>query len=174
MHHAITAGWAHFPVWGSGVQVSRSAHSLRAEAAYRGLASTARRFTTARMTLAKAFSVAMHEHWLRDNHAYSNAAIGRLCGVDEKTVRQWRSSEKPIPATVLVLLPTQLYDDVLAAIAASRGVLPKRALIQLRKALSDLRSQIAHEDKGEVTRALLDAQSQIAEILRFVLEGSVR
>lgn len=120
----------------------------------------------ARCSFAAAFDAAMHAHWLRGEESLSNVAIGRACGVDEKTVRLWRLGEKPMPAAALQLLPSQVYGEMIDHLAGSRGRTPKRALVKLREALGELGGQLAHEDGSEVVRALVGAQGQLADLMK--------
>lgn len=122
------------------------------------------RLEEARQTLSKAFDAVMHEHWLRGEEAFSNVSVARMCGVDEKIVRQWRTGDKPMPLAALLLLPSQLYSEMLGQVDAGRGRTPKRALVQMRQALADLDGQLAHEDLDEVVRALSDLQTRAADL----------
>ena len=156
----------------------RSAESLRAEMS-RGqlelLPREQRPLAKARDEFAEAFDRVMNAHWLRGEEAYSNVAIARACGVDEKTVRAWRSEgrteQKPMPAAALRLLPSQVFGEMLDYLSTARGRTPKRALVKLREALGELDGQIAHEDAAEVLRALLGAQEQIAGLMKKAMGG---
>ena len=146
----------------------RSEASLRSEslrARFDALPRSLRPLAKARSEFAAAFDTVMNEHWLRGEEAYSNVAVARACGVDEKTVRAWRSEEKPMPAAALTLIPTQVYGEVLDYLASARGRTPKRALVKLRESLGELAGQLAHEDGAEVVRALVGVQGQVAALM---------
>lgn len=152
----------------------RTEQSLRAEEAHQDLQSLApsqRPLSLARVALASAFDGIMHGHWLRGEAAYSNVAVSRVCGVDEKTVRQWRANEKPLPWAAAIVIQSQLRFDVERQIDEVRGKTPRRALTQLREALEALETQLAHEDAREVGRALDDAQEQLFRLARKVREA---
>jgi hypothetical protein len=149
-------------------QTPRTETSIRAEVAHRDLQAlppSQRPLALARAEFARAFDSVMHNHWLAGEGAYSNVAVARACGVDEKTIRQWREGEKPFPAAALTLLPGQLFDEIMSHVAAARGRTPRRAVVQLREALTALRVQAVHEDQHELTRALLDAQRELLDIM---------
>jgi hypothetical protein len=152
-------------------EAPRSEASLRAERAAAALPRSLRPLAKARTEFATAFDRVMNEHWLRGEEAYSNVAVGRTCGVDERIVREWRTGERPMPAAALALLPTQVYGEMLDHLAASRGRTPKRALMQLRQALTDLDAQLAHEDGTEVVRTLGGAQEQLTELMKKAMGG---
>ena len=148
---------------------------MRAEVAYRDLNAlppSQRPLAVARAALARAFDAALHEHWLRGDAAYSNCAVARAVGVDEKTVRQWRDGEKPIPAAALSLLPGVLHDQVLAEISRMRGRARKRAVVMLREVVTGLRAELAHEDAREVRRAIHDAQRELLELADELAEAT--
>ncbi len=150
---------------------SRTVESVRAEESHRELASSTRPLAKARCAVARAFDEVMHAHWLRGEESYSNVAVARSCGTDEKTVRQWRLGTKHLPVTALTLMPSQIYAEVLDIVAKSRGVVPKRALLLLTKSLDDLDGQLAHEDPTEVVKALAGAQGRIAELMKKAMGG---
>lgn len=164
------------PVQSEPVAAPRSEASLRSEKAHERLASTPRALrplTKARDDIAAAFDRVMSEHWLRGEEAYSNVAVARACGVDERIVREWRSGEKPMPAAALALIPSQLYAEMVDSLAANRrqGV-PRRALVKLRESLAELDGQLGHEDGAEVVRALAGAQGQIASLMAKAVGGA--
>lgn len=140
----------------------RSLHSERAERVW--VRPMARPLAKARSEFARRFDAAMSEHWVRGEEAYSNTAVARACKVNEKTVREWRLGEKRIPPEAIALLPGQLFEETVAILESLRSKTPKRAVIELRKSLTDLESQIAHEDPHEVVKALDAAAGRIAEL----------
>ena len=120
----------------------------------------------ARSEFETAFDSFMNSAWQQGNEALSNCEIGRRCGVNEKVVRGWRNGERPMPAAALALVPTQLFTHLVDYLSSLRKRPPRRALIQLRQALSDLESQLAFEDRSEVALALSGARAQIDDLMR--------
>lgn len=133
----------------------------------------------ARARFAEALDSTLNDHWVNGEEAYSNVAIARMCGVDEKTVRAWREDEsdepgvqgKPMPAAALQLVPSRLHEELLEHVAAARGRAPKRAIGLLRRALVDIEWQIANEDPREVVKALAAAQVQLGELMKKAMGG---
>lgn len=132
----------------------RTIESHRAEAASHALQSGPRKLVKARSEFVRRFDAIMTEHRMRGETAYSNGAVARACGVDEKTVRQWRNGEKPLRAEVVALFPGRLRDEVLALIREldGRGVEP--GIVQLAKSLDVLDSQVTAEDASVLDHAI--------------------
>lgn len=145
---------------------TRSLESVRAEQAHRALVAKPRPLTKARSEFARRFDAVMHAHWVRGEEAFSNVAVARACGVDEKAVRQWRLGEKRIPPEAMALFPSQLFDETVSVLEALRSRTPKRAVSELGKALSNLDTQILHEDPTEMLRALVEARSKIDALMK--------
>lgn len=51
----------------------------------------------------------------------TNASIADTCGVEEKTVRQWRTGDKRLPLAALILLPDVFVTELLSLIRAERS-----------------------------------------------------
>lgn len=103
---------------GTSVQPARSGASLRAERAYHhwtALPIAERPLEIGARAVADIFDRAMIAESL------TNAAVGEHVGVEEKTVRQWRTGEKRLPAGVLVALPVELAARFIRAIAFAMG-----------------------------------------------------
>ncbi len=132
----------------------RTLESLRAERAHQALQSGPRKLAKARTEFVRRFDAIMTDHRMRGETAYSNGAVARACGVDEKTVRQWRSGEKQLRAEVIALFPGRLRDEVLALIREldGRGVEP--GIVQLGRSLDVLDGQVTAEDAPVLDRAI--------------------
>lgn len=120
-----------------------------------------RKLAKARSEFVRRFDAIMVGHYLRGEEAYSNVAVARACGVDEKTVRQWRSGEKQLRAETIALFPGRLRDEVLALLKDLEGRAPERALVQLGRSLDALDTQIAQEDPVDLVPALDHAIGRI-------------
>lgn len=132
----------------------RTPESLRAEAAKQALGPGLRKLAKARSEFVRRFDAIMTDHRMRGEVAYSNGAVARACDVDEKTVRQWRSGEKPLRAEAIALFPGRLRDEVLALIREldGRGVEP--GIVQLARSLDMLDEQVTAEDAPVIRRAI--------------------
>lgn len=58
-------------------------------------------------------------------NAYSVGAVARACAVSEKTARQWRKGEQPIPPWAIAFLPVRLREAVLGIIEGPKGEMRK-------------------------------------------------
>lgn len=141
---------------------ARSLHSIRAER----FVHTPRPLAKARSAFAHRFADLLHEHWVRGEAAYSKTAVARACDVAEKTVHEWCKGEKRMPPECIAKLPHQLFVEVMAILQELHGQKPKRALVQIREGMAALPRELAHEDKLEVVRALVDVQGQAAALMQ--------
>lgn len=132
----------------------RTIQSRRAEAARLTEGPGLRKLAKARSEFVRRFDAIMAEHRMRGEGAYSNGAVARACGVDEKTVRQWRAGDKPLRAEVVALFPGRLRDEVLALIREldGRGIEP--GIVQLARSLDVLDGQVTAEDAPVLRRAI--------------------
>lgn len=148
-------------------QATRTAQSVRAEQAYRDLNAlppSQRPLALANASLAAAFDAVMHEAWLAGEEAYSNCAVARACGVDEKTVRQWRDGRKPLPASALTLMPTRVREQLETHIADERGAAPKRGVFLVRQGVALMRTELSHDDARESLRAVRAAKRELEDL----------
>lgn len=157
-------------------EVPRTAHSIRCQKAYRdwlALPPSQRPLAVARGEIARSFDTAMHAHWLAGEEAFSNVAVARACGLDERNVRQWREGEKAIPLAALLVMPATLANEMVNVVRDRRGVgAVRRGLAGLDLALTGLDAAADPEDRDEVMRTLIDAQRRITErIARLATEG---
>jgi hypothetical protein len=158
--------------------LDRTRTSSRAEAAYRdwkAVPPSQRPLVVARRRAAPILDHILHEHWLRGDYAVSNVALAeRWCGVTEKTIRQWRDGEKPMPFEALLVLPPSLCDELFDALNDARGRTPRHAFVLLRAALDAVEHGIANEDRRELQRELGDAQQRLAVLLACLAEEEAR
>lgn len=125
--------------------------------------------------MARSLDRILHEHWLRGDAGYSNVAVARYCGVDEKTVRQWRDGEKPMPAGALLVMPDEIVREVLDVVAKARGRKPKHGPTLLNEALDRCETAVLPmADRPEFLRVLLDAQTRINDMLKKLLQEGKR
>ncbi len=68
----------------------------------------------ARLVAARGLDSAIKKIVAARGPAFSNAAIAKRVGVDEKIVRQWRTGDKPLPAGALCMFSETLQKAVLA------------------------------------------------------------
>lgn len=126
-------------------EAPRTAHSLRCEQAYRDWQATPpsqRPLAVARGELARAFDAAMHAHWLAGEGAFSNVAVARSCGIDERNVRQWRDGEKAMPVAALLVMPATLTNELVTLVRERRGLaVHQRGLAALAAALDQLEAR---------------------------------
>lgn len=141
---------------------ARTLQSLRAER----FAHTPRPLAKARSEFARRFADLLHEKWVRGELAYSKAAVARACAVAEKTVHEWCRGEKRMPPECIAKLPHQLFVEIMAILQDLHGQKPRRALLKIREGMAELPAELAHEDKVEVVRALVDVQGQAAELMK--------
>lgn len=112
------------------------------------------------------FGTVLHELQVQDTERYSNTAIARAVGVDEKIVREWRSGDRPIPAAALGLLPWEVYARMRAHIEAARaGRIEPRALPQMRPLLAKVAGQLAREDRDVAIQELRAARGEIDDMI---------
>lgn len=133
---------------------ARSLESVRAELAHQALKAVPRKLAKARSAFVRSFDALMNDHHLRGEEAYSNVAVARACGVDEKTVRQWRSGEKHLRAEAVALFPGRLRDEVLALLRDIEGRSPEIPLVQLGRSLDAIDRQLTKGGSGNVVPAL--------------------
>ncbi len=146
-----------------------SLQSHRAEQAYRdwkAIPESARPLSTAHETLWKEFDRIVHARWMSDvGGAYSNEAVGRRCGIDEKGVRQWRTGAKRIPLAALMVMPQPLAVEVIQWISQRCGLgRQQRPVAALGEVLTRIeQAEVRADDRAETLRELLDAQRRIGE-----------
>lgn len=145
---------------------SSTIQSERAERAYRdwnAVPGSLRPLNVAHDTVHKMFDGLLHGHWMRGEEAYTNESLGRSCGIDEKGVRQWRDGAKRIPLAALLVLPPTVSVEMIQWISERRGLgRQQRAVTQLAEAVGRLEKPVAPDDREDVLRSLIDAQSRIA------------
>lgn len=158
------------------VRAERSVSSVRSEAAYKdwlAVAPSDRPLSVAHAATAKHFDGLMHTHWLRGEEAYSNVAVARASGIDEKHVRQWRTGEKRIPLAALLTMPPTLANAIVTWIGETRGFdRQQRALTSLATALDRVDAPVRAEDRDEVLRGLRDARDRIIARLDALAMGA--
>ncbi len=158
------------------VRAERTVASDRAEQAYRdwnSIPNSQKPLATAHEELWKSFDRIIHERWLKDTGAYTNEAIARRCGIDEKGVRQWRDGAKRLPAAAFMVLPPSIAIDTIQWISERRGLgRQQRAVAVLADVVTRVEQQsVAPEDRDETLRALIDAQSRIAARIAALAVG---
>lgn len=152
-----------------GPRAEQSAASERAEQAYRdwlAVPESARPLATSSDLLAKEFDRAIHARWMSDvGGAYSNEALGRRCGIDEKGIRQWRSGSKRIPLAALMVMPPALAVEVVQWVSQRCGLgRHQRPVAALAEVLTRIeRTEVLAGDRAETLRELVDAQRRIQE-----------
>lgn len=96
-----------------------------------------KRLARARIETAEIVDELLEEHWQRDD-SFSNRAIAeRLLDVEEKTVRQWRKGDKPMPIAALLCLPLPFAEDLAERLLEMRRELAgdRRSIVALGRAV---------------------------------------
>lgn len=135
-----------------------------------------KRLARARVEAAEAIDDLIEENWKSgrpDADVFSNRALAeRLLDVDEKTVRQWRDADKPMPIAALLCLPLAFGEDLSERLLAARRVLAgdRRAVIALGRAVARVDAYATHgvltkEDRASLTGAVRRFIDELVEIV---------
>lgn len=145
--------------------VARTAQAQRGVLAYQDWTSvppSERPLAVARMEVAGAFDRVMHAHWVAGEGAFSNCAVARACGVDERIVRRWRLGEQPIPIAALLVMPPTLAAEIVSLVQDRRVLSPhQRGVPALLDAVAALAEPARAEDVADLRRALREAERAI-------------
>lgn len=134
-----------------------------------------KRLARARVEAAEALDELLDENWQSgrpDADVFSNSAIAdRLLDVDEKTVRQWRNADKPMPIAALLCLPLPFGEDLTERLLSARRVLAgdRRAIVALGRTVDRVNAYAIHgvmsqSERTACRRALLRFVEQLTEI----------
>lgn len=96
----------------------RTGESVRAEEAYRDWSEAP---PSQRPIAAHRLTVASELFALLKQHGVSKLRLALMVGVDDKTIRKWLDGRAPVPASIVLALPTDMALDFLARMAALRG-----------------------------------------------------
>lgn len=85
-------------------------------------ATPGKRLARARARAAWLFDDLLDRYHLAGKHAYSRRNLAeRFVGDSESVVRKWASGDKPMPVAALLLLPDEVFEDLVAEIRRRRG-----------------------------------------------------
>lgn len=129
----------------------RTNASLRAEQAYRDWTQAP---PSERPLAAHRLTVASILFQVLAKCEVSNRRFAEMIEVDDKTVAKWLDGRAPVPAAVVLALPTDMALDFLARLAALRG-----SRSGLDHEIAKLRT---HDEVRAAQRALLARDDQIA------------
>lgn len=139
-----------------------------------------KRLARARVEVAEMVDETIEERWedrsRADHLLYSNRVLAEhLFDVDEKTVRQWRDADKPMPMAALLCMPSDFGEDLVEKILSARRILAgdRRALIALGRAIDRVDAFATHgvlttSDRADCARSIrrhIESLSLIAEML---------
>ena len=115
---------------------------------------TERTLTDARLVAASSLDVAIKRLITTRGPAFSNTAIAKRVGVDEKIVRQWRTGEKPMPVGALCMFSETLQKALLVEMRLVEPA-PVTSFDKLR-----FRTEALH---ARADRAIANARKVVAE-----------
>lgn len=160
---------------GAEARAPRTITAERATAAqveWAGVPPSQRPSAMAARQMADALDEALHRAYLDGNDALSNVAIGRACGVDEKTVRQWRLGRRPMPSWALLKLPPSLAAEMLAWVQRTRGVSAHQGAAKtLLEAVGRLEKPMPAGERGDVARVVGEAMGRLGLVLAKATGG---
>lgn len=130
-----------------------------------------KRLARARVEAAEVLDELLDENWRSgrpDADVFSNRALAeRLLDVDEKTVRQWRDADKPMPIAALLCLPLPFGEDLTERLLSARRLLAgdRRAVVALGRAVARVDAYATH---GVLTNG--DRAALTQSVRRFIDE----
>ncbi len=127
-----------------------------------------------RLAFAKLLNDALFRRWERGDDACSTRAIAQKCGVNQRTVHEYRHGEKSAPWALAYELPIEIVEEMNEAIISARagGRTWRWAMALIRRGLDWVEEQgLAPADRHEAIDALSTAQERIAKMIRHLNEG---
>lgn len=117
----------------------------------------------ARIKVARKLNDLLLRRWMDEPWA-SNCGLARTCGVTEGVVRQWRSGEKSLPFSAILVLPPTLATELVSWMEDQRGLRThRRGIPAMLDALEALDGPVPSEEVNEVREALWDIQKLVLE-----------
>lgn len=121
---------------------------------------------SARKKVADHFNQSLMRRWAGEGWA-SNRAIARMCGLNERVVRQWRAGDKSIPLAALLVLPSPLATELVTWIQDERALSPhRRGLPMLLDAVERLDAPVAPDEVDDLHDALWEIHARIGERIK--------
>jgi len=116
-------------------------------------------------------AIAKHLFEVLKQHEVSRSRLAEMLGINEKTVRQWLDTSKPLPFAVVFAMPFDMAADLVRRSIDTRvsasGI--RGTLAVLKSALGAIDpAHIPIGERRELLCALVDANARINDLIRWL------